>query len=125
LQTYVDFIKAEGAEIVNVEEAGLRQLAYVIKKRASGVYYCIQFAIPQGAMIEKMELNMRRDERLLRFLTIRLDKFGVKYNEDKRAGKIGKRKKTEEALKAEIASEVAAEPKETRPAPRTPRQQAH
>jgi small subunit ribosomal protein S6 len=124
MQTYVDFLKAEGATIVNVEEAGLRQLAYVIKKRASGVYYCIEFQVPQGGMLEKMELNMRRDERLLRFLTIRLDKYGVKYNEDKRAGKIGKRKKTEDALKSEIASEVAAEPKEnTRPA-RAPRQQA-
>lgn len=89
---YLDFLKQNQCPIVHVDEMGLRQLAYPINKRNSGVYYCIEFQSETGNMIGELELTMKRDERLLRFLTIKLDKYGVKYNEDKRAGKIGKKK---------------------------------
>ena len=98
-QTYVDHLKNEGCTIVHVNEMGLRQLAYPINKRTSGVYYCIEFEAPNGELIDPMELSLRRDERIIRFLTVALDKHGVKYNADKRAGKIGKvtkKKKKEE-----------------------------
>ena len=89
-KTYQDMLVKEGGEIVHVEEMGLRQLAYTISKRSSGIYYCMEFAIPEGSMIPRLELALRRDERIMRFLTVRLDKYGVKYNEDKRKGLIGK-----------------------------------
>jgi small subunit ribosomal protein S6 len=90
---------AESGEIVFFNEIGLRQLAYPIKNRNTGIYYCIEFQVPNGEMIDSMELTMRRDEKLLRFLSVKLDKYGVKYNADKRAGKIGtikRKKKVEE-----------------------------
>ena len=89
-QTYVDHLKEEGSKIVHINEMGLRQLTYPINKRSSGVYYCIEFANETGTIIPKMELALRRDERIMRYLTVKLDKYGVKYNEDKRNGKIGK-----------------------------------
>jgi len=89
-KTYQDMLVKEGGEIVHVDEMGLRQLAYNISKRSSGIYYCMEFAIPEGSMIPRLELALRRDERIMRFLTVRLDKYGVKYNEDKRKGLIGK-----------------------------------
>ena len=46
-------------------------------------------------MITKLELALRRDERIMRFLTVKLDKYGIKYNEDKRNGLIGKVQKPE------------------------------
>jgi small subunit ribosomal protein S6 len=92
-QTYVDQLKEVGATIVHVDEMGLRQLAYPINKRSSGVYYTVEFNIEDGSPIDKLELALRRDERIMRFLTVRLDKYGVKYNEDKRKGLIGKVKK--------------------------------
>jgi small subunit ribosomal protein S6 len=92
-QTYVDLLKAEGSEIVHVDEIGLRQLAYAINRRTSGVYYCVEFQVETGELIAKIELAMRRDERIMRYLTVHLDKYGVKYNADKRAGLIGKKKK--------------------------------
>lgn len=94
-QTYVDMIKNHDGKIVHVDEMGLRQLAYPIKKRFSGVYYTVQFEIPTGEFVDKVELALRRDERIMRFLTVALDKFGVKYNQDKRDGKIGVRKREE------------------------------
>jgi small subunit ribosomal protein S6 len=92
-QKYADMITNEGATITATDEMGLRQLAYEINKRTSGVYYCIEFAGEEVLFIPKLELAMVRDENVLRFLTITLDKFGVKYNDDKRKGLIGKKKK--------------------------------
>ncbi|MFT6150027.1 MAG: small subunit ribosomal protein S6 [Saprospiraceae bacterium] len=94
---YEDLLKEMGAEIVHVEKWGLRQLAYPINKRSSGLYFTIEFAVPTGEAIEKLELQYRRSERVMRFLTIALDKHGVKYNADKRAGLIGKKKPAVEA----------------------------
>jgi len=91
-QTYVDLITNEKNKIVHVDEMGLRQLAYPINKRSSGVYYCVEFENESGDFIPKMELALKRDERIMRFLTVKLDKYGVKYNEDKRNGLIGKKR---------------------------------
>jgi small subunit ribosomal protein S6 len=103
-QTYVDLLKNESCEIVHVDDMGLRQLAYPINKRTSGFYFCIEFNTPKSGIIENVELALRRDERIMRFLTFRLDKFGVKYNEDKRNGLIGKKKKEEKApAEAQVA----------------------
>lgn len=92
-KTYEDMLKDVGATIVNVGELGLKQLAYPIKKRTSGIYYCIEFQTPTGEMIAGTELALKRDERILRFLSVRLDKYGVQYNQDRRDGKISSYKK--------------------------------
>lgn len=92
-QSYVNSIEDLGCKIVHVDEMGLRQLAYPIKKKSSGVYYCVEYAMEvPGEIIDAIELALRRDERIIRFLTVALDKFGVKFNEDKRNGLIGKKR---------------------------------
>ncbi len=96
-KTYSDMLTDEGCTIVNLGELGLKQLAYPINRRNSGVYYCIEYATTAPAVIAKMELAFRRDERIMRFLTIALDKYAVKYNQDKRDGKIGVAKKNAES----------------------------
>lgn len=98
-QAYVDFITDGGGKIVHMDEMGLRQLAYPINKRSSGIYYSAEFEIENGNIIAGLELSMRRDERIMRFLTVALDKYGVKYNADKRDGKIGKIVKKEKDKK--------------------------
>ncbi len=118
-QTYVDLLTAEGCTIVHTDEMGLRQLAYPINKRTSGVYYSIEFTTLTGEMISKVELALRRDERIMRFLTVKLDKYGVKYNEDKRNGLIGKRRTEEESKKDSKGSKKdAPKRRENRPAPK-------
>lgn len=101
-------LKDNGATIVAVDEMGLRQLAYEIKKRSSGVYFCIEFSCEAADWLTKFELGMKRNERLLRFLTVKLDKYGIKYNDDKRNGRIGKKKKEEVAA---VAAESSSVPK--------------
>jgi small subunit ribosomal protein S6 len=91
--TYESMLKDLGCSIVHVNEIGLKQLAYPINKKSSGIYYCIEFSTPSGSVISKVELALRRDERIMRFLTVKLDKYGVKYNEDRKSGKISSYKK--------------------------------
>ncbi len=100
-KNYTDLVVHESGKVVHVDEIGLRQLAYGINKRNTGIYYSIEFQSEAGALIPKMELAMKRDERILRFLTVHLDKYGVKYNDDKRNGKIGKRSKDKKKENAE------------------------
>ncbi len=109
VKAYSDMLTKEGCTITHLDNMGLRQLTYPINKKNSGIYHCIEFQTDSGAIVPSMELALRRDERIMRFLTVRLDKYGVKYNADKRAGKIGKSKKTverEEEKKKEAAKEI-------------------
>lgn len=101
-QTYWDLLAKNEATIVDKGEMGLRQLAYPIRTRTTGVYYCTEFQVPNGAFISKLELALRRDERILRFLSVKLDKYGVKFNDDKRNGLIGKKR---DKVKKEIKEE--------------------
>lgn len=99
---YLDFLKGEGCEIVHVDEWGLKQLTYPIKKRSNAYFYIVEVACENGNFVQKLEIAFRRDERIIRYMSASLDKFGVQYNIDKRAGRIGKKKK-------ESATDSAAE----------------
>src|ERR1043165_6436713 len=72
-----------GSEIVYENNWGLRRLAYPIQKKNTGFYYLIEYKAP-GDTINKLETEFRRDERVMRFLTIALDKHAIAYNEKKR-----------------------------------------
>lgn len=107
-ESYEKLLKKEGCEIVHVDNIGLRQLAYPIKKHNSGVYYTIEYTVETGEVIDKLELAFRRDERILRFLTVKLDKYGIQYNADKRAGIISKRRDELAAARAKEREELEA-----------------
>jgi len=73
----------KGAEIVFEDNWGLKKLTYPIKKLSTGFYHLIEFKA-EGNIIADLELTFKREERILRFLTVALDKFAVAYNEKKR-----------------------------------------
>lgn len=78
VEKFKGILAAEGAEIVNEECWGMRKLAYSIDKKSTGFYELIEFnANPE--VIAKLEVNFRRDERILRFLTVKQDKFAAEY----------------------------------------------
>ena len=67
------------------EEAwGLRKLAYPIQKNTTGFYHLIQFE-GEGTLVDKLETSYRRDEKVIRFLTFRLDKYAYEYALKRRA----------------------------------------
>ncbi|MBK1439195.1 30S ribosomal protein S6 [Parapedobacter sp. ISTM3] len=87
-----------GAEIVHEDNWGLKKLAYPIEKKTTGFYHLTEFKAP-GELIGKLEIEYKRDERVMRFLTIKLDKHAIAYNEKKRSGAFNKKAeapKTEE-----------------------------
>ena len=84
VKKYTDLLKSKGAEIVYENNWGMRKLAYPIRKKTTGFYYLIEFKA-EGNVINDLEVAYKRDERLLRFLTVSLDKHAVAYNEKKRA----------------------------------------
>ena len=86
VKKYVDLLTSKGAEIVYENNWGMRKLAYPIRKKTTGFYYLIEFKA-EGSVINDLEVAYKRDERLLRFLTVSLDKHAVAYNEKKRAKK--------------------------------------
>ena len=94
VQKFKGIITELGGEIVHEENWGLKKLAYPIQKKSTGFYYLIEFKA-SGELVENLELQYRRDERIIRFLTIKMEKYAVAYAEKKRA-KVESEKKKEE-----------------------------
>ena len=78
-----------GAEILNDEAWGLKKLAYNIQKKTSGFYNLIEFK-DEPTLIDKLEIGYRRDEKVIRYMTDKLDKYAAAYAEKRRA-KLGKK----------------------------------
>ncbi len=89
---FVKLLKDNGAEIVNYESWGLKKLAYTIQHKNTGFYHFVEFKA-EPTIINTLEIAFKRDEKVLRFLTTRLDKFSIEYNERRKKGEF--RKSTE------------------------------
>ena len=87
-----------GGKILNEENWGLKKLAYPIQKKTTGFYHLVEYAGEGQEIVNNLELTFKRDERVLRFLTVALDKHAAAYA-DKRKGLVaeGKVKKKEAA----------------------------
>ena len=94
INTFVELLKTQGAEIIHQEYWGLKNLRYPIQKKTTGIYHLVEYKAPAKA-VDILEIAFRRDESVLRYLTVRLDKYAVKYNDDKRAGLVGRGKKVQ------------------------------
>ncbi len=77
-------ITENGGHIVNAENWGLKKLAYPIQKKTTGFYFLIEFT-GEGSLVDILETGYRRDERIIRFLTFKQDKYAVEYSEKRRA----------------------------------------
>ncbi len=82
---YVDFIKANGGEVVHDNPWGLKSLAYPIQKKTTGLYWVLEYLAPSD-INEKLKIQLLRDEQVLRQMVIKLDKYAVEYNLKKRSG---------------------------------------
>ena len=72
-----------GAEIVNEEAWGLKKLAYQIEKKTSGFYFLVEFKA-EPEVIKTLETAFRRDEKVIRFQTVKLEKYAIEYAEKRR-----------------------------------------
>jgi len=106
----VDKFKAvltdNGGVITNEENWGMRKLAYPIQKKSTGFYSLLQFDV-EPAVIATLETQFRRDERVLRFLTFRLDKYAYEYAEKRKNVKSQpKEVKEEKVTRKEVKEEI-------------------
>lgn len=92
LDKFRNFLTENGAEIIHEDNWGLKKLAYPIEKKTTGFYHLTEFKAP-GELINKLEVQYKRDERIMRFLTIALDKHAIAYNEKKEAVRSTKNQK--------------------------------
>ncbi len=99
VKSYKQLVADNGGKIVAETNWGLTKLAYPINKKNTGFYYFLEFeASPE--FIKILETAYRRDERVLRFLTLKLDKHAVIYNNKKRNGEIAPAPKIEKENQA-------------------------
>jgi small subunit ribosomal protein S6 len=91
----------KGATIVHEEHWGLKKLAYPIKLKNAGVkntgFYTVVEFTADNATVASLETEYRRDERVMRFLTVALDKHAVAYAEKRRRRLSGQSTTTTEA----------------------------
>ena len=92
VKKFYDFITSNGGEILHDEDWGLRKLAYPIQKKSTGFYFLVEYKAP-AELINKLEIQFRRDERIIRFLNFRMDKHSIAYAERRR----GNRQQQEQA----------------------------
>jgi len=82
---FTAFVKENGGKVVHENPWGLKSLAYPIQKKTTGLYWVTEFITPSD-FIEKLKIQILRDETVLRFMVTRLDKYAVEYNNRKRSG---------------------------------------
>ncbi|MBL7683960.1 MAG: 30S ribosomal protein S6 [Flavipsychrobacter sp.] len=80
---FADFIKENGGEIVHQDAWGLRSLAYPIDKKTTGLYWVLEYKAATDVNA-KLEIQMNRDESIMRHMVTRLDKYAAAYNAKKR-----------------------------------------
>jgi small subunit ribosomal protein S6 len=99
-----ELLTSQGAAIVNEENWGLRKLAYPIQKKTTGFYQLIEFKA-EPTIVEVLETQFRRDERVIRFLTFRQDKFAAEYSEKRRSLKLSPKEEMHEKPQPVIKKE--------------------
>ncbi len=90
VQKFEGEIASLGGKVKHSESWGLRKLAYPIQKKSTGFYFLVEFEA-NGSAVADLELSMKRDERVMRFLTVKMEKDHLAYAEKRRA-KMGEKK---------------------------------
>jgi small subunit ribosomal protein S6 len=73
VQKFEDYLVSRGAEMISKEDWGLKKLAYPIQKKKSGFYHLLDYKV-----------EFRRDDSVMRYLTVRLDKHAEAWAEKRR-----------------------------------------
>ncbi len=83
VKKFEDYLVSKGAEMISKENWGLKKLAYAIQNKKSGFYHLFEYKI-DGQEVTPFELEFRRDDSIMRYLTVRLDKHAAAWAEKRR-----------------------------------------
>ncbi|HET7360847.1 MAG TPA: 30S ribosomal protein S6 [Salinimicrobium sp.] len=78
VKKFEDFLVSKGAKMISKEDWGLKKLAYPIQHKKSGFYHLFEFTAA-GEVIDPLEVEFRREERIMRYLTVKLDKHAIAW----------------------------------------------
>lgn len=81
IKNIVAIIEREGGKIEKIDQWGMRDLAYPVKKQMRGYYVLLVYEGP-SALVAELERNLRITEGIFKFLTVRLDEDAVEDNEE-------------------------------------------
>ena len=95
---FIKVITDNKGEVINQEHWGLKKLAYPIQHKNTGFYHLLEFK-SEPSLISKLETELRRDEKVMRFLTVSIDKHALIYNERRRKGAFNNKESKEETTK--------------------------
>jgi|SRR6478609_2132086 small subunit ribosomal protein S6 len=101
VEKFVKVLKKAKADVINIEQWGLKRMAYPIQNKSTGFYNLLEFAAAPET-INVLETEFRRDESVMRFLTTVLDKHSFLYNARRRKGEFNKGKKTTTTKREEV-----------------------
>jgi small subunit ribosomal protein S6 len=112
-----EVLNKNGAEIVAVDEMGVRKLAYDIDKNARGYYYVLYFKA-EPSIIDEVLRNLRLTEEIIRFLNVKFEKKKEIENWEKLVANVNKKSaKKEEAPVAQKEEETPAKEETKEEAP--------
>ncbi len=100
----------EGAELVATDDMGMRKLAYPVQKNDRG-YYTVLFFKAEGTVINELERNLKINEDVIKFLTVKYVKNKEIAQFDKLVAAATKKAEApvEKAPEATPAPEAASE----------------
>eukprot|EP00746_Dinoflagellata_sp_MGD_P005342 gnl/MRDRNA2_/MRDRNA2_110351_c0_seq1.p1 gnl/MRDRNA2_/MRDRNA2_110351_c0~~gnl/MRDRNA2_/MRDRNA2_110351_c0_seq1.p1 ORF type:complete len:120 (-),score=19.99 gnl/MRDRNA2_/MRDRNA2_110351_c0_seq1:629-988(-) len=96
VKKFKSILKDGKSKVVHEDSWGLKKLAYPIQKKSTGFYHLLEFEA-EGDLINKIETEFRRDERIMRFLTVKMEKHHIAFAESRR-------EKAKETRKAEATA---------------------
>ncbi len=83
VQKFKEIITSNGGDLFHEENWGMKKLAYPIQKKSTGFYHLFEFK-GEPSLMQKLEIEFRRDERIIRFMTVKLDKHAAAYSAKRR-----------------------------------------
>ena len=79
VEKFKTILTDNGSKVINEECWGLRKLAYPIEGKSTGFYCLLEFEA-EPTIVNTLETQYRRDEKVIRYLTTKLDKFAIEYS---------------------------------------------
>ena len=84
VKKFEEEIKSLGGKLTNSESWGLKKLAYPIQKKTTGFYFLLEYE-GEGNLVSELEVTFKRDERVMRFLTVKMDKHHQEWAEKRKS----------------------------------------
>ena len=89
---YKKVLENNKAKIICNENLGFKKLAYPIKNKKTGFYHLFQYSSENKDVVKNFETEFKRDDSVLRYLTVSLCKDALIYNERRSKGEFNKKK---------------------------------